>query len=415
MPQRPPPDRQTPPRQGPRPLAVHLMTHASTMMGSRVALPLWRNGSLPWKPDLAAAAESLRQSVDAAGPQAWAELDRALALEGLARHERMLAGIEAYRRHPWHRDLAAMPALWREGTTSVLDYRSHPDGVPVLVIPSLVNRGYILDLTERRSLMRYFAGRGLAPFLVDWDCPGPAEAVFGLTEYMARLERALERVRAETGRPVAVLGYCMGGDLALALALARPALVSALVLLATPWDFHAGQQAQTAFLNALADPVERIISAAGQLPVDVMQAMFSSLDIGLAARKFAVFARLPQRSARARDFVALEDWANDGVPLAGAVARECLFQWYGENATAKGDWRVGGRAIDPGQIVAPTLVVVPAHDRIVPPQSAEPLLMAIPGARRMVAHGGHVGMLLSRRAKTDLYGPIARWLLRARP
>lgn len=417
MPDRQP--RQTAPRHqtrpGPRPLPLHLMAHASTLMSSRAALPLLKNGSLPWKPDLATEAEALRQSLDAAGPDAWTELDRALTAEGLARHEAMLAGIDAYRRHPYCRDLPEMPEVWRQGTTRVLDYRAGNGtggGLPVLAVPSLVNRAYILDLTARRSLMRDMAARGLAPFLLDWDAPGPEEKGFDLTAYVTRVEEAAAAIAETTGRKVALLGYCMGGNLALAAALRRPEPLAALALLATPWDFHAGRSGQAALVKAMAAPLEALIDGAGCLPVDMLNAMFASLDPNLAARKFAAFARLKRRSARARDFVALEDWVNDGVPLAGRVARECLFGWYGDNTPAKGHWRIGGLPVLPERMKIPTIVLIPERDRIVPPESAEPLGLAIPGAQSMRIRGGHVGMLLSARARTEVYAPLARWLVR---
>ncbi|MBC7951437.1 MAG: alpha/beta fold hydrolase [Rhodospirillaceae bacterium] len=418
MPERRPPQ-QTPARPGPRPLPLHLMAHASTLMGSRAALPLLKNGSLPWKPNLAAEAEALRKSLEAAGPNAWAELDTALAAEGLARHEDMLAGIEAYRRHPYQRDLPEVPVLWQEGTTKLRDYRmdhggAREEGQPVLVVPSLVNRAYILDLTPRRSLMRYFAARGLAPFLVDWSAPGREETGFTLSDYVAgRLEAALEVIATETKRKVAVVGYCMGGNLALALALRRPDLVASLTLMATPWDFHAASAANGPLMRALGVPLGGLIEASGALPVDLLQTMFASLDPNLVSRKFAAFARLKKRSARARDFVALEDWANDGVALAGPVARECLFGWYGTNDTKEGVWRIAGEPVLPERLEMPTLVVIPERDRIVPPESSRPLAEAIPGARIMSVRGGHVGMLLSGRAKTEVYGPLAKWLVRA--
>lgn len=402
----------TPARQGPRPLPLHLMAHASTLMGSRAALPLLKNGSLRWRPDLARQAEALRQSLDDAGPNAWIELDRALADEGLARHEAMLAGIEAYRHHPYARDLPEPPVLCREGTSRVLDYRAGDGGLPVLAIPSLVNRAYVLDLTARRSLMRDLAARGMSPFLVDWDAPGAEERRFTLDDYVARLGRMLDSVAAATGRKVAVLGYCMGGDLALALAQTHPRHVAAMALLATPWDFHAEQAAQGSLLKTLAQPLETVIDSAGCLPADMLNSLFASLDPNLAARKFAAFARLKRTSARARDFVALEDWVNDSVALAGPVARECLFRWYGDNSPAKGQWRIGGLPVLPEKVTVPTLVMIPERDRIVPPQSSEPLARAIPGARTLRIPGGHVGMLLSSRAKTEVYGPLARWLTR---
>src|SRR5262249_47045688 len=149
-----------------------------------------------------------------------------------------LDGVLAYRRHPYRRNLADPPELWREGSTRLLDFGAK-GGAPVLAVPSLVNRSYVLDLAPGRSLMRAWAADGLRPLLVDWGRPGPQEQGFDLTGYVLRLERALDAVAgASQVRPV-VVGYCMGGLLALALAQRRMADVSGLVLLATPWDFHA--------------------------------------------------------------------------------------------------------------------------------------------------------------------------------
>ncbi|WP_371738085.1 alpha/beta fold hydrolase [Magnetospirillum sp. UT-4] len=381
-------------------------------------MPLLRTGSLPWNPALAKAAESLRAGLAGAGPDEWTEFDKAIEAEGVARHQAVLDGIELYRRHPYRRALPPPAVLWRQGTTSVLDFRAGPEpgsgGLPVLVIPSLINRSYILDLTARRSLLRYLAAHGFAPFLVDWDAPGAEETGFDLTDYIAgRLCAALDAVVAATGGTVALVGYCMGGDLALALAQLRPDAVSALALLATPWDFHASREAHGALMRALAGPLGRVIAQVGNVPVDMLQSMFAALDPTLNGRKFAAFARLPQRRAKARDFVALEDWANDGVALAGPVAHECLFGWYGDNTPARGGWRVAGRVVSPAAIRCPTLAIIPERDRIVPPDSALPLAAAIPGCRLVTVKGGHVGMLLSSRAKTEVYGPLAKWLVRS--
>ena len=412
----PRPPEPTPARQGPRPLPLHLLVHATTLLGSRAALPLWRNGSLPWNPALAERASALKASLDAGGPEAWSRFEAAIDGEALRRHAAVLDGVDLYRRHRYCRQLAEAPEIWRQGTTRLLDYRV-ADGIgapPVLVVPSLINRAYILDLTARRSLMRALAARGLAPFLVDWDCPGEAERRFTLTDYVVgRLEAALDRVVALTGRPPALVGYCMGGDLALALALRRPQGVRALALLATPWNFHAGREAHATLLRALTPALVALVDRAGMLPLDILQALFASLDPGLTARKFAAFSRLKRRSARERDFVALEDWANDGVDLAGPVAVECLGGWYGDNLTARGGWRVAGQVVDPAALRLPALALIPERDRIVPPDSARPLAEAIPGARIQTVRGGHVGMLLSARAGTEVYTPLARWLKKA--
>jgi polyhydroxyalkanoate synthase len=111
--------------------------------------------------------------------------------------------------------------------------------------------------------------------------------------------------------------------------------------------------------------------------------------------------------------VALEDWLNDGVPLAARVARETMLGWYGENEPAAGRWRIGGRPVRPDRISAPTLAVVPSRDRIVPPASARALAAAIPGARVLAPPLGHIGMMSSPRAPATLWPEVAGWMRQA--
>ncbi|MCH9053184.1 MAG: 30S ribosomal protein S11 [Proteobacteria bacterium] len=189
--------------------------------------------------------------------------------------------------------------------------------------------------------------------------------------------------------------------------------VAALALMGTPWDFHAGQTGKTRLLRAMAPQLAMMMEHLGVLPVDVLQAMFMSLDPYLTPRKFQRFAALDGRSEKARHFVVLEDWLNDGVPLAGPVAHECLVGWYVENRPARGAWRIAGRPVLPAEVRAPCLVMIPGRDHIVPPASAAPLADALPRAERRVVGAGHIGMVAGGRAATILYGPLARWLTAA--
>ena len=401
-------------RQGPRPLPLHLMAAALTWTSSRAALPLLRSESPPWRPELSQAGAALAASLENHDPEAFqAAVERQLS----ARMAALADGILGYRRHPYRRDLPEPPALWRDGTTRLLDYGAPATraGPPVLVVPSLINRGYILDLSADCSLLRWLAGRGLRPFLVDWDRPGPGERDFSLTDYIAgRLEPALDAILAETGRRPAVIGYCMGGLLALALALRRQDDVSGLALLATPWDFHAGAGPQGALAAAALPGLAPLMAARGELPADVIQGLFAGLDPQLVLRKFLAFARLDPASPRAAAFVALEDWLDDGVPLSASVARECLGGWYGDNTPARGAWRVAGEVIDPGRLGLPSLCMIPAQDRIVPPASAQALAKAlsdsVPGTETLVPRLGHIGMMVSGGAEAQVWRPLADWL-----
>ncbi len=394
-------------RTGPRPLPLHLMSAASVWTGSRLASTLSRNGSLGWNPALAPLAAPLEASLRSVPAEAFAAaLDREIA----ARADAFLGGLERYRRHPYARDPAEPPAVWQRGSTRLLDYRPE-GGAPVLVVPSLINRAYILDLMPDKSLLRHLAGAGLRPLLVDWRAPGVAERGFDLTDYVAgRLEAAAEAAAGVAGGKLGVLGYCMGGLLAVALAQRRPDLVSGLVLLATPWDFHAERAEHARLLGQLTRPLIESFAALGEVPVDVLQMFFLANDPLTAMRKFTRLHALPAGGEAEREFVALEDWLNDGVPLALPVAEQALGSWYGENLPGLGKWCIADRPVLPEEVEAPSLVLVPRQDRIVPPLTAAALADHLIDAERISPPLGHIGMVVGRGAPAAVWAPVTAWL-----
>ncbi|HLZ65559.1 MAG TPA: alpha/beta fold hydrolase [Aliidongia sp.] len=367
---------------------------------------------LPWKADLEPRAEELARELDAVELRDFAQ---AVESELAQRADRFAAGIEAYRRHPYRRELDDPPEIWREGTTRLLDYGPE-GGRPVLIVPSLINRAHVLDLAPGRSLLRHLATQGIRPLLVDWDRPGDDERNFDLTAYIAgRLDAAFEVALDHVAGPLGVLGYCMGGLLALALAERRRRDVAALVLLATPWDFQAGNGAYARFVASLAQPADAAFGPLGWVPTDVLQTLFFMADPHLAIRKFTRFADLDPGSPEALSFVATEDWLNDGVPLALPAAKECFGGWYGQNLPARGAWRIAGRPVRPERFDRPTLVVAPARDRLVPPASSVPLADLIPGAELIEPDLGHIGLVVAGRAPEQVWAPLAHWLSRYVP
>ena len=396
--------RQAPHRLGPRPLPLHLALAMWQVTGSSVALPLSSKGWTGWKPHLADRAAALQKDLAAANPDA---LGRAVTIEGLRHLERLLTGIERYRRHPWRRDVTDPPTVWQEGSSSLRDYGGV--GPACLFVPSLINKSYILDLSEQHSLLRWLAGQGVNPWLLDWGHPGDLERGFTLDDYIAgRLTRAFDTVAELTGGPVTVAGYCMGGLLALGLAQLRE--LKGLALLATPWDFHAGDGAQARALAKTLPLLESQLALFGALPVDSLQMLFAGLDPFGIQRKFESFAELQPDSMRATLFVALEDWLNDGVPLAAPVARECIGGWYGENLPARNQWIVAGRPVRPAQLDIPAIALIPSKDRIVPPESAMALASTMPACQYVEVAAGHIGMVVGSGMKKTVWATLRDWI-----
>ncbi|HEY4165998.1 MAG TPA: alpha/beta fold hydrolase [Reyranella sp.] len=389
-----------------------------TWASSESAWQLWKRDSPTSKPASTApegVAEILRE-VAALG--ADGRFEEALHREIGRRMDRLARGVVAYRNHPFERTLETPPAAWREGNTRLLDYgHTHPaarkrGARAVLVVPSLINRWEVLDLTAEKSLLRGMAAAGLRPYLVDWGTPDDEERKFDLTAYVERLERAVAFVGKRSRRAATVMGYCMGGTLAVALAARQPRKVAGLALLAAPWDFHADKTGH-AFLLSAGPMLAKMADRLGELPVDVLQTLFWSLDPWLAVKKFGRFLGLDPQSDSARDFVLLEDWLNEGAPLAGPTARDCLIGWYGDNLTGEGRWVVGGKKIVPRKITRPALVMIPSGDRIVPPLSAAALAdpkRGLKNATRVDLPLGHIGMVVSGRARELCWTPLIDWL-----
>ncbi len=400
-------------RFGPRPLPLHLMTAMLSSLSAVAALPAVRSGDLPWSRSLVREAADLVADMQGVDEVA---LTQAVIRQGTKRLHAMMAGMQAYQHHRYHRPPPKAREIFRLGSVRLLDYGTGAGGPTVLLVPSLVNRYYVLDLTEKISFASWLVARGLRPLIVDWGSPGEAEKDFDLSNYVGdRLIPMVDFLRSQELAAPHLLGYCMGGNLALGLALQRPNAFASLSLLATPWDFHTADQGQAAGLLATAPLLNSILDAFGELPVDLLQALFASLDPNLAQRKFRDFADLGDRESEdgedaATTFVALEDWLNDGVPLTPGVARNCFLDWYGKNTPVRKAWQVCGQIIDPAHVTLPTLVALPARDRIVPPQSAAALVQQLPDPHCLEPQAGHIGMMMGRQAEAQLWSPLRQWL-----
>lgn len=390
------------PRFGPRPLPLH-------------AFAAWRASLLA----LAAAGGAdlldakTRQKIQATNDSedGRMQLARALLHENGRRWGAFWEGVGRYHAHPYKRAPSDRPVYWQSGKTRVLDFAPGSAGRPVLAVPSLVNSSDVLDLLPGRSLMEALAAAGFKPLLVDWNGPESSPGDWTIDRYVSeRLRPTIAHIVQTEGDPPLVLGYCMGGLLATAAAAEAQEDVAGLALLATPWDFHAPDAAKAQMLASMAGAFRAAAAGDGAAPVDMLQALFFTLDPTLAARKYRVFAGEDQSSPAAELFVAMEDWVNSGPPLAAPVAETVLTEWYGKNAIVNGEWRINGRIVDAKSFQGPTLVAAPARDRIVPRASAKAFAQRSPTAQVLDVDAGHVGMIVGDRAPTALWTPLIEWL-----
>lgn len=317
-------------------------------------------------------------------------------------------GVNIYKQTDFRREIKEPPVIWAMGSAKLYDYSETTDTkTPVLfIIPSLINRAYVLDLTEKTSFLRLLAKSGVRPFLLDWGILTEAERSFSLEDYINEyLLPAYDHVGKYTKRPLNIMGYCMGGMLAMATTVFRPQ-TQKLILLASPWDFHSGHEWLVPWINASSFYLENIIDTSSELPVEMIQYMFAILNPLGVMRKFQDLPQIANNIDKLQDFVSVEDWLNDCVPLAPKVAKEILFDWYRDNKPVKSEWTINKKKIKPEQIKQAALIISPQRDKIISPKSCEALTKSLPDQHMIQPDTGHIGVVIGKNTETQVVQPI---------
>ena len=215
---------------------------------------------------------------------------------------------------------------------------------PILFVPSLINRWYVLDLGPGRSLIEWLVARGHEVFCIDWGTPGAEDRFLTWDDIGGKyLGRAI-RVAARLGGAgdVHVLGYCLGGTLATAYVAAFPEHVATLLALAAPIDFdHAGIMAL--WTRTPAFDVGAIVEAFGNVPWQLMQASFKLLKPTLDAQKLVGVLDRAWDDEFLESFLATERWGTDNVSFPGATYARYIEALYRGNQLVRGGFSVCGR------------------------------------------------------------------------
>ena len=306
-----------------------------------------------------------------------------------------LAGLRAYEQAPRRERPAPKPEIARIGGTTLRDHGG--TGPPAILVPSLINPPRILDLDREVSLTAAIAQMGRRALLFDW---GEAAERRDLS-VSGHVEELLLPLLRQIGEPIALIGYCLGGTMAIAAANAIE--TERVVTIAAPWRFaHYPETSRRALANMWSHS-EATARQLGALPMEVLQAAFWSLDPQRTVRKFAEFGRLDPAGPDARRFVELEEWANEGESLPYPAARELIEDLFGSDLPGSGAWRVGGRTVTE-ELRAPALHLTSDHDRIAPATTAA-------AGDRVAIASGHVGMVVGS-ARKQLHETLAAFLSR---
>ncbi len=307
--------------------------------------------------------------------------------------------------------------IYRRNKLSLLHYEPRGERIyriPLLMVPSMINRYYILDLTPGRSLVEHLLSRGIDVYMLDWGEPGDEDATNSFDAYIVEyLDHAVNKVaRRSNSEQISLLGYCMGGTLTTIYTALRPKAIKNLINLAAPIDFKDGGLLSR-WTDAAYYPVDKLVETFGNVPPFLMQAGFQMLKPMGQLAKWLTFFEKVENEEFVKVFLAMEAWANDNVAFPGEAFRQFVKTSYQENLLCQNRLVVGCERVDLGAIACALLNIVAQMDHICAPKTASVLneLVASADKQLVILPGGHVGIVSGTGAKKYLWPTIGDWLV----
>lgn len=314
--------------------------------------------------------------------------------------------------------------VFRNDHVQLYHYRSQTApryATPVLIVYALVNRPYMLDLQEDRSLIRQLLAHGLDVYLIDWGYPQRNDRWLTLDDYIndyvaSCVDHILEAHQLEA---LTLMGVCQGGVFSLCYAALNPEKVSRLITVAAGVDFHVNEGVINHWMR-YRDPESNIdidlaVDTLGNIPGSLMNfgfVMLKPYELGL--QKYMTFLDSIDNDEYSANFLRMEKWIFDNPDQSGEAWREYITEFYVHNRLIKGETVIAGRHVDLRKITMPVLNLFAEHDHLVPPASSQALRDFIGTEDYTEASFpvGHVGMYVSRKVQDMLPSVLEGWLNR---
>lgn len=307
-------------------------------------------------------------------------------------------------------------AVFRDDKVTLYRYKpiAKPAGVtPLLISYALVNRPYMMDLQQDRSLIRRLLEQGLDIYLIDWGYPNGADRFLDLDDYInGFLHNCLQHVLDEHKIDAAnVLGVCQGGTFSLCYTALNPERVKNLVTMVTPVDFRTPENLLSKWAQDM--DVDAVVDSSGNVSGEMLNMAYVSLmPFRLMQQKYVSLVDILKDPRQVENFMRMEKWIFDSPDQSGDAFRQFTKWFFQENRLVKGTVELGGRKVDLKQITQPVLNIYGRQDHLVPPSASIPMERYV-GSKDYTAFEmdvGHIGMYVSGKSQKALPETIAKWL-----
>ncbi len=340
-----------------------------------------------------------------------------LAHEALLAQQKLAAGLRTLPDvEDVHYGATARQEVWRDGKVVLYRFigeKAPTAKIPLLIVYALVNRPYMVDLQEDRSLVKGLLALGQDVYVLDWGYPDRSDRFLELGDYIERfIDGAVDHLCRQSGLDaINVLGICQGGAFSLCHAALHPDKIKNLITMVTPVDFHTPDNMLSHWTREL--DVDLFVEALGNVPADMMNACYLMLKpFRLNLQKYVGLVDILDDRKGIEDFLRMEKWIFDSPDLAGEAFRQFIRQFYQRNGFVNGGIEIDGQPVTLAEVTMPVLNIYAEQDHLVPPDASRALqgLVGTDDYTELSFRGGHIGIYVSSRAQREVPTAIHAWL-----
>ncbi|WP_334027699.1 PHA/PHB synthase family protein [Alteromonas sp. P256] len=272
--------------------------------------------------------------------------------------------------------------------------------IPVLIVPPFINKYYVLDLDEKKSMVRGLLNAGYSVFMISWVNPDAELADNDFVDYMRKGPiTAIEKVKSITEQTkVNLTGFCVGGTLCAMtvayLAGLKDKSVNSLTLLTTLLDFSEPGEVANYFSEDMLPLIEQNADIKGVFDGRIIGMSFSLLRENSLFWSFFIDNYLKGKDPAPFDIL---HWNSDSTNIPAACFKQYLRTTYWENRLKNPeDIVIDGVKIDLSNIDIPTYFLSTISDHIVLWKGAYEGTKLVSGNRRFVLAGsGHLAGVIN--------------------
>ena len=302
-------------------------------------------------------------------------------------------------------NLAVSPGkvIFQNDIMELIQYEPRTEKVwaePVLIVPAWIMKYYILDLTPRKSLVKYLVDNGHTVFMASWKNPLAEDRDKGMDHYLK--EGALSAIdvvsKVVPDRRIHAAGYCLGGTL-LAIAAAAMARdgddrLKTITLLAAQTDFTEAGELMLFIDESQLTYLEDQMWYNGFLDTKQMAGAFQLLRSNDLIWSRLVHEYLLGKRQPMFDLMA---WNADATRMPYRMHSEYLRKLFLQNELSRGRFEVDGRPVAISDIHCPAFLVSTIKDHVAPWKSVHKFNLASDAAEItfVLTSGGHNAGIIS--------------------